>query len=392
MKATKLMMAACMAAMTLVSCNKEDHTPVLSGNLKSVQISLGNLTLKSASDFVEPNTKAQLNNFKIFLTDGENIIKAGTSGTIVPTYYYDASSGTLPTDVSLHLVPAEVNRVVVVGNVDVATWGDDATTFAALKAKTVSLDDENDVTDLTLYGESTLTAKATTENHDGSTFNVYTANVNLAPKVARIEYDGFAVLFNTTTPKYDKIEVKQVALDNYLSVVALDPAATPTTLVQRVTTSDDAAIFGFFGDNASAGTGTPSWYYDVISSGDLVLERPASGNSDSDNLEQARAYHFFPMEGSQPTLYVQLDVYPAGEATPLPSYLYTKSFKGQADLSGANMEFQPGYIYRMNFAASTGAGDGDIPFKEDDLENLDRCVEISVDVIPWTVVTVYPEF
>lgn len=390
MKATKLMMAACFAAMTLVSCNKEDHTPSLSGNLKSVQISLGNLTLKSASDFVEPGAKAQLNNFKIFLTDGTDIIEAGTSGSITPTYYYDATSGTLPTDVSLHLVPAEVNKVIVVGNVGDAAWGNDLKTYAALKAKTVSLDNENDVTNLTLYGESGLTSKATTENHDGSTFNVYTANVNLAPKVARIEYDGFAVLFNTTTPKYDKIEVKQVAFDNYYSVAALDPTAAATTLVQRVATSDDATIFGFFGDNESATT--PAWYYDVLPAGDLVLERPATGETAADNMTDARAYHFFPVAGSQPTLYVQLDVYPAGETTPLPSYLYTKSFKGQADLAGANMEFQPGYIYRMNFAATTGAGDGDIPFKEDDLENLDRCVEISVDVIPWTVVTVYPEF
>ena len=390
MKATKLMMAACMAAMTLVSCNKEDHTPVLSGNLKSVQISLGNLTLKSASDFVEPNTKAQLNNFKIFLTDGNDIIAAGTSGTIVPTYYYDASSGSLPTDVSLHLVPAEVNKVVVVGNVGSADWGNDLSTYAALKAKTVSIDQQNEITNLTLFGESGLTAKSTTENHDGSTFNVYTATVNLAPKVARIEYNGFAVLFNTTTPKYDKIEVKQVAIDNYYSVAALDPAVAATSPVQRVANTDDATIFGFFGDNA--GVTSPTWYYDVLPAGDVVLERPASGETATDDMSAARAYHFFPVAGSLPTLYIQLDVYPSGETTALPSYLYTKSFKSAADLSGEGVDFQPGYIYRMNFAATTGAGDGDIPFKEDDLENLDRCVEISVDVIPWTVVTVYPEF
>ena len=390
MKANKLMMAVCMAAITLVSCNKEEHTPVLSGNLKSVQISLGNLTLKSASDFVEPGAKAQLNNFKIFLTDGTNLIEAGTSGEIAPTYYYDGESGTLPTDVAIHLVPAEVTKVVVVGNVGDAAWGNDVSTYAALKAKTVSIDQENDVTNLTLYGESGLTSKASTENHDGSTFNLYTANVNLAPKVARIEYDGFAVLFNTTSPKYDKIEVKQVAFDNYYSSVALDPSAAATSLVQRVATSDDATIFGFFGDNNDATT--PSWYYDILPAGDLVLQRPASGDTAADDLAAARAYHFFPVAGNQPTLYIQLDVYPTGEANPLPSYLYTKSFKAQSDLSGSDMEFKPGYIYRMNFAATTGAGDGDIPFKEDDLENLDRCVEISVDVIPWTVVTVYPEF
>ena len=390
MKATKLMLAACVAAVALVSCNKEDHAPVLSGDLKSVQISLGNLTLKSESDFVEAGTKAQLNNFKIFLTDGKDLYEAGTSGDITPTYYYDSQSSALPTDVAIHLVPAEVNKVVVVGNVGSADWGNDLSNYAALKAKTISIDDEYDVTDLTLFGESGLTAKSTTENHDGSTFNVYSATVNLAPKVARIEYNGFAVLFNTTTPKYDKIVVKQVAIDNYYSEAALDPTVAATTLVQRVADNDDATIFSFFGDNASVTS--PTWYYDILPADDVVLARPVSGDTANDDMAASRAYHFFPVADSQPTLYIQLDVYPTGESTALPSYLYTKSLKSAADLSGDGVDFQPGYIYRMNFAATSGAGDGDIPFKEDDLENLDRCVEISVDVIPWTVVTVYPEF
>ena len=379
MKATRLMLTACVAAMTLVSCSKEDHTPSLSGNLKSVQISLGNLTFKSPSDFVDLDAKAQLNDFKIFLTDGNDIIKAGTSGDITPIYYYDATSGSLPTDIAIHLVPAEVTKVVVVGNVGNSTWGDDISSYSALKAKTVSIDDQTDITNLTLYGESGLTSKSSTENHDGSTFNIYTAQVNLAPKVARIEFNGFAVTFNTESPKYDKIEVKQVAFDNYYSTATLDAAQVPTSLVNRVTSTDDAAIFSFFGDNASAGT---LWYSDIFPSGDVVLERPSSGEFATDDLTLARAYHFFPAAGSQPTLYIQLDVYPTGESDPLPSYLYTKSFKGNADLSGAAVDFQPGYVYRMNFAAATGAGDGDIPFKEDDLENLDRCVE-SPEAVTW---------
>lgn len=390
MKATKLMLTACIAAMTLVSCNKEEHTPALSGNLKSVQISLGNVALKSASDFVETGTKVQLNNFKIFLTDGTDLIAAGTSGDITPTYYYDATSGSLPSEVSIHLVPAEVTKVVVVGNVESSTWGDGLTTYSALKAQTVNIDDENDVTDLTLFGESVLSSKSVTENHDGSTYNVYTANVTLAPKVARIEYNGFAILFDTANPKYDKVEVKQVALDNYYSVAALDPTVAATTPVQRVTSAEDATIFGFFGDNANATD--PLWYSDILPSGDVVLERPATGAMATDDMAAARAYNFFPLDGSQPTLYIQLDVYPAGETAPLPSYLYTKSFKVNADLSGDAVTFKPGYIYRMNFASTSGAGDGDIPFKEEDLENLDRCVEISVDVVPWTVELVYPEF
>ena len=390
MKANKMWLAVCLAAMTLASCNKEDHTPSLSGNLKSVQISLGNLTLKSPSDFVADNSKATLNNFKIFLTDGTDIYQAGKASDVTPTYYYEAVSGsTLPTEVSIHLVPSEVTKVVVVGNVGESTWGDELTSYSALLAKTISIDEQADVENLTLFGESDLKSKVSTETHDNNLFNTYTAKVNLAPKVARIEYNGFAILFNSDS-KYDKVEVKQVAFDNYYSAVALSPSAVPETLVTRVQSTDDADIFGFFGANAQSSY--PLWYSDILPSGDVVLEKAAGNDVAIDDMAQARAYHFFPAADAQPTLYIQLDVYPKGETTPLPSYLYTKSFKNDSDLSGEDTVFKPGYIYRMNFADATGAGDGDIPFKEDDLESFEKCVEISVDVIPWTVVMVYPEF
>ena len=187
MKANKMWLAVCLAAMTLASCNKEDHTPSLSGNLKSVQISLGNLTLKSPSDFVADNSKATLNNFKIFLTDGTDIYQAGKASDVTPTYYYEAVSGsTLPTEVSIHLVPSEVTKVVVVGNVGESTWGDELTSYSALLAKTISIDEQADVENLTLFGESDLKSKVSTETHDNNLFNTYTAKVNLAPKVARI--------------------------------------------------------------------------------------------------------------------------------------------------------------------------------------------------------------
>ena len=46
----------------------------------------------------------------------------------------------------------------------------------------------------------------------------------------------------------------------------------------------------------------------------------------------------------------------------------------------------------MNFQGEATGGDGDLPFNEEDINELDRCLEITVEVTKWNVVTIYPEF
>jgi hypothetical protein len=72
-----------------------------------------------------------------------------------------------------------------------------------------------------------------------------------------------------------------------------------------------------------------------------------------------------------------------------PAYLYSKVFKTKAD--EVVTEFEEGKIYRMS-AAGDDLGDGSIPFDEDIIDAMDRCLEITVEVINWAVELVYPEF
>ena len=74
MKITKLMLAACAAVLALVSCNKDNTTPESSGNLKSVTLSLDNVSFetKGANDFVNPrldNTEVKLGSIQFFFSD-----------------------------------------------------------------------------------------------------------------------------------------------------------------------------------------------------------------------------------------------------------------------------------------------------------------------------------
>jgi hypothetical protein len=73
------------------------------------------------------------------------------------------------------------------------------------------------------------------------------------------------------------------------------------------------------------------------------------------------------------------------------TYIYTKNFKKGAEVITA---FEEGKIYRMNFSASVESdkGDGDVPVNEDDIDQLGRCLDITVEVDDWNVILVTPEF
>ena len=36
--------------------------------------------------------------------------------------------------------------------------------------------------------------------------------------------------------------------------------------------------------------------------------------------------------------------------------------------------------------------DGNLPFEDEDIDPMDRCLEITVEVVDWAVELVYPEF
>lgn len=392
MKRTNFILSALVAVLALVSCNKQDTTPEIK-SLKTVEISLKDLLFTKAQTdaFLTSETKVNLKDFKIFLTDGIDLIQAGEYGSTTPTYYYSTADGAvLPEKATIHFVPANVSKVVVVGNVGDGNFGANITKLADLKATSLDIEDEQDYKDLTLYGESSLTAAGSVHNHDdGKTYNLYQASVKLAPVVARFELDGFAMVFNSDPARFSKVEVKQIALNNYYQTSTLNPLA-PATVVDKVGTVTDVNAFEFFDNNLTV-VGDPAWYYDALPAGDVVLERAAATGDPlaaTDDMASKTSYHFFP--GTDvPQLFIELEVYAEGETLGSPSYIYSKNFKTS---DGEDVTFQPGYVYRMNFKGTAQNGDGDLPFEEDDINELDKCLEITVDVVEWQVVTVYPEF
>ena len=171
MKLSNLIFSAGFAVLALASCNKQVTTPH-DNSLKSVEISLENVKFtKSPTDaFLTSDDKVVLSSFKIFLTDGTSVVK-NIEGTEDQTFYYSSETEVLPDKATIHYVPSSVNKVVVVGNVE-EDWGEDITTYASLKQATVDIDDQQDYTELTLFGESGLTPAGTMHDHSNTSYNL----------------------------------------------------------------------------------------------------------------------------------------------------------------------------------------------------------------------------
>ena len=381
MKLTKLMLSACVAALALVSCQKEDGPSVpVETKVKSVDVSIANMILtKSESAAVAKGTKVNLKNFKIFLTDNtySKVYDAyGTDGATAAKSYFTAAEYDI-TDAdakaSFHFVDPACTRVVVVANMGDIAWDkiDDKILIGA----------QQDVSELALYGYSDLVSAGSSHNEkkDDVTYQlpVYKANVTVKPRVSRFEMDGFYVNFKSE-PAYNSIKFKQLAVQNYYPETQLNTGNESGDLVKHVTNfTDQGSTFTWLHN------GQKDWYRDVFASPVEVTPSAPSAQAIS-GANNCYAYHFF-SGNAVPVIMIDL------EADGLPAYLYSKTIK---DTEGKPItEIKEGYIYRMNATGSVdNGGDGDIVVDEDDIDPADRCLDITVDVMAWEVVLVTPEF
>ena len=391
---TKLMFAVLAAAAVFTACTKEGPTMDASKTLKSVEISLDNLiyTKGAAGDKIAAGRPVQVNDVQIFLvkSNGTFFTKAKEAdGSSDAAYTFTGTA--ITNSYTFHYVDTDVNKVVVVANMGAAFT---ATDYDDLKTKTLAIDNQQTATNLALYGEGTLTKKGTnhTTDQDGNgnvqENQVYTSEVTIAPRVARIEVDGFRVIYTEDDPAtkdvvesiYDEITFTQLAMVNYMPSTLLwngnegegSPVNPLATYYSGSTVSNETAIYNWLGTKPE---GTPTWTYDACN----LTCTPEVQAAD---FATPRAYHIF-AGNKVPTFFIHLT------ADGVPAFIYTKSIK---DAAGNVIEsFAEGTIYRMS-GETTSLGDGAIEVPEDVIDPMDRCLEITVEVEPWQVVLVTPEF
>lgn len=400
MKLSKLMLSACVAALALVSCNKDGHTPEGPAVLKSVEVNIGNIvfTKGDAGDKINAGDAVKVTDIQLFLVDDAGNVHKGWDATKtgeLDGYFPTLTTGTADSDgnypvgtdaFAFHFVDPAVTKVVAVANIGEAKSFNDLTALkTALDELTVG--SQQDQTKLTLYAESTLTKKSanhTTDTDSGVTVEnqVYTAEVTLVPRIARFEIDGFKVDYDTTTPEFENVTFTQIGFVNYMPTASLTTGTASGTVVNPLSDyytttgpTNETAIYEWF---ATKPEGTETWTFDGIN----VATTPISPIGTLGTGNEV-AYHFF-AGNVVPTFFFQLT------ADGVPGFIYTKKLKDSSTGSEIT-SFEAGKIYRMHAATKT-EGDGYVPVDPDVINTMERCLEVTVEVVPWQVVLVTPEF
>lgn len=373
MKVKSFLLTALVASMTFVACdNNDNEMGQLDNTPKSVTIKLANLQKNVTSRSLDENVTseaAQLNNFTIFFVDGAGNFHEGYAADDVtkntPLNRDFNADDEIPT---FHYLNASVTKVIVVGN---RTWTENAkpANETALKALTAAVANLQNVKSLVLVGEQNL-IKNTQENENvpGHT-EAYKADVSILPLIARLEISAFEYSKDTDGERdYDAIAINQVAVNNYYGTTTF--ANINSDLVNA--TIDKATIWPYL-ENLGVG-----WFNDnLVDPIELNNTNQYKHNMLAEGTTADVFAYNVPAGTTVPQVIVRLTGTKESKKTPL--YLAT------SNLNGANNKFQAGYIYRMN-------AESPFSFKDTDLGNPDKCVDVTVEVKPWTVVPVTPEF
>ena len=390
MKLTRLMLSAFAAAVVLVACNKVETDVPENTNLKSVKLSLENVIMTKglAGDKIKAGDAVMVNNFKIILTDAsysqEYTAKADAAGTTDATFYFtDETFAAGPKEYNFHYVDHKVTKVIAVANMGDVTLQD-------IKNFTEEIADQQDQKNLVLWADAALEATGETHTVEGTDkyTEVFEASVSLKPAISRFEVDGFVINFGTT-PKFNKIEVTDIALDHYYPTMAFSTAdgkfkavATGTHVKNPTDYASQADVFGWLNNTATIG-----WYIDRFATDAVVMvpDDPATTDVFENRADtpDALAYHFFAGD-VVPTMVIKL------LADGNPAYVYTSDFISK-QTNTAITEIKGGVIYRMSAAGEVDQTGGSVPIP-DDLDPIQRCLDIIVDVEDWVVELVTPEF
>ena len=381
MKITKLMLSALVAAAALVSCNKEDHDPV-DTKVKSISISLGNAIMtKGVSDGKVTAGAVTVNSLRFFFldNDGKNykVYTFNNENQKVEANTYIELSNTVPlsTTFEFHYVDPAVTKVAIIANVEENVQWDDVK-----NGYNLSIEGQQDPNELILYGiDPELTVGEQKTHTNGDVTVLYTASVTLMPTVSRFEVDGFRIGFGTS-PKFSKINITQIAFQNYYPYSNAVTGEESGALVSHFRNLDNESYV--FQDFEKFTTPTP-WYTDKMN---LELSSNVAVKKVGEN---GLSYHFF-ADDVVPEMVINMLV------DGRPAYVYSEKINVVKN-DGTTEQLTslvPGRVYRMSAkgAVLNDDPDGYIKIPETKIDPANHCIDITVDVVDWVVTLVQPEF
>ena len=400
----KKLFIAAMALATIVSCSKDDAgDAVLESSKKAISITIANAVPATravpAQDAVaaggEGSIQAQEGNqaaastdelVVLFANKGGNVVKAIalTDGDVAASGNVDNDANAKP-DVqgkytyTFHNVHESVTQVAVVRYAEITNVTEFENTNLSRYAADAAVEDINvDLDELELYGSSDITTDGATCNktdeHTGETtqYKLYTAEVTVAPKLARVEIVGIsctdlgkatlsAAQGNNVTGGFDEINLKEFSFGaNGIYTYSFGKKAEGSETVDY----GEAELLGVYNKTSEDGTVNTRTATNWIA---------GDGKAIAWNIAPVAAT--FPTESSPMKLTMDVKAYDYKVSTPSRELHIT-------NLTGAT-EFTAGNIYRF-----------EIPFSESNLEDVNEeiCVEVTVTVTNWVVVEVEPVF
>ncbi len=382
MKLKSFLLMALAASTTLAACDKSESSgPGPDKMPKSVTVTLPNIApqVRAIGDAIADESKVELKDFQVFFVKADNTAVDYTGDE--PTYFSSETTENFATVATqkhtYHFLPATVTKVVVVGNLG------EEKTYDAVKGLTKEVPNDSGSGEgkhpaYPLYGEGDLTEGGDPVPDSEDHKNVYSAVVNLKPRVSRFEIYGFEYKQATApaTNLYTSVKVQKIALNHFYTKYNF-VANTPVDEGKVWDNPDQSTAWTWINNRTD-------WCDDLT---DFTLEpgdaKFVDGTTlDETKIDQAKGIITYGLANvanktNNPELLVALrGTTPAG--TEEPFYLHAK-FNGDANASvGA---FASGKIYRAFFS-----------FDDEDIKQPQRCVQLTVSVASWDVVPVTPEF
>ncbi len=361
----------------LTACNNDGDDLFKDEESKSVTISLANVLpqSKSTGTQIQNATKVNLKDYYVVFTDGTNLYGGydltPEGGKDNAPKYYEATT----LSKTFHFVNGAANQAIVIGNVGGVEGAlkkqlDGCSTLAALKALVCQMGEEQDEKDLTLYGTGNFVEKGSAD--DAQHTNVYTANINVAPLIARIEVTGFkyAKVDPQTDTKYSKIALNKIAIDNYYPAVKLDGTYDGDLSFYNVPATGNSQ--NFF-ESLQAG-----WTNDKFTSVELMPDTDKTAADILGEAGDAYVYHVA-IGNTIPHILLQMQGTPVAGGDDVPLHIVARGLNSASGAAVSTLE--AGKIYRLSFE-----------FNDNDLEQPAKCVEVTVTVADWVVEVVTPQF
>lgn len=385
MKLSKYFMMAA-ASLALFACSNDEDIPGLNGEgTKSVALKLDGLSSGTSTKAVgDPQSAGQiaLSNMTIYFTNGTSILETKTLNSTDNGKEWAALTGD---GYVFHNVPTSTTQVQIVGNAS----GKSLTTssVAALKASVLNAANEQDFTNVTLFGEDVTLEEATPAADEHG--DVYAASVDLKPLVARFEIGNIACTdLGQSGCKITKYSLSVIGLMDFNSGVTLSGTASGTEYTLdnvlepgSTATEEGDVVFGATGTAAS-------WAWDAISGTGSTNITGSTPWNPGDSGDKKFVYQFIPNKLANNKMaqikLVLKDIEWAsgiGSMDRFNSVVTAKFQKDGSDLTA----FEAGKIYTVNYAFASGNIG---PWNPGDK----ICVMVDVDIADWEVVALTPVF